>query len=221
MSVSGGPVARPAWAMLRPGMAVTVRIRQVFPCDGFSPAERMLNGRQPIQPGDRFLAELIKPPANPPPLVGGTVVKLDPPRKYGHPGRLTLQMSQLVEGPDGRAQPIPWVFDTEDRRFETRMHRALITALFGLEGAMVGGAIAGEVARRNPVFVSGGVAVGVILGLGYASFQRGVEANLEQGDTFEVVVGTTSYQPVPRAVMMNLFPAPNPARHKDKSEGQP
>ena len=69
MAASSGQAGRPAWATLQPGAAVTLRIRQVFPCDGFSPGERLLNGRQPIQPGDRFLAEVIKPPANPPPLV--------------------------------------------------------------------------------------------------------------------------------------------------------
>ena len=54
--------------------------------------------------------------------------------------------------------------------------------------------------------VTGGAGIGLILGLGYASFQRGVEANLEQGDTFEVVVGTTSYRPVPRTCADHPFP---------------
>ena len=200
---------------------MTLRIRQVFPCDGFSPGERLLNGRQPIQPGDRFLAEVIKPPSNPPPLVGGTVVKLDPPGRYGRPGRLTLQMTELVETNDGTWQPIPWQFDTEDRRSKTLRHRAWITALFGLEGAMVGAGVAAQVARRNPLFVTGGVAVGVIAGLGYASFQRGVEANLEQGDTFEIVVGTTSYQPVPRTALTTVFPAADPWQRKSKNKEQP
>ena len=164
---------------------------------------------------------MIKPPANPPPLVGGTVLKLDPPGRYGRPGRVTLQMTQLVESQDGTWQPIPWQFDTEDRRSKTLRHRAWIAALFGLEGGMVGAGIAGEVARRNPVFITGGLAVGVIAGLGYACFQRGVEANLEQGDTFEVVVGTTSYRPVPRTALTTLFPAPDPARRKGKQKGHP
>ena len=38
--VSFAPVPRPPLAMLRPGAAVTIRIRQVFPRDGFSPAVR-------------------------------------------------------------------------------------------------------------------------------------------------------------------------------------
>jgi hypothetical protein len=215
------PVPRPAWAALRPGAAVMLRVRQVFPCDGFSPGERLLNGRPAIQPGDRFLAEVIKPPSNPPPLVGGTVLKLDPPGRYGRPGRLTLQMTQLVQNLDGTWQPIPWQFDTLDRRTKSLKHRACITALFGLEGGMVGASIAGEVARRNPVFITGGLAVGVLVGLGYASFQRGVEANLEQGDTFEVVVGTTSYQPVPRTSLTTIFPAQDPWRRKGKKKEQP
>src|SRR5262249_50817557 len=103
-------------------------------------------------------------------------------------------MTQLVENRNGTWQVIPWQFDTEDRRTQSIRHRAWITALFGLEGGMIGAGVASQVAQRSPVFITGGLAVGVIGGLGYASFQRGVEANLEQGDTFEVVVGTTSYQ---------------------------
>jgi hypothetical protein len=48
-----------------------------------------------------------------------------------------------------------------------------------------------------------------------------VEANLEQGDTFEVVVGTTSYRPVPRTVLMSIFPAPDPWPRKHKPKDQP
>jgi hypothetical protein len=202
-------------------MAVTLRIRQVFPCDGLSPGERLLSGCQPTQPGDRFLAELITPHPTPPALVGGTVIKLDPPRRYGRPGRFTLQVTQLVETPDGRAQPVPWQFDTEDRRFKTRGRRAMLAALLGLEGTMLGAGVASEVARENPVFIGGGAAVGLLVGLGYASFQRGVEASLEQGDIFEIVVGTTSFRPIPRTALLTVFPAPDPWRHKDKNKGQP
>ena len=130
-------------------------------------------------------------------------------------------MTQLVERQDGTWQPVPWEFDTEDRRSKTLRHRAWITALFALEGGMVGASIAGEVARRNPVFITGGLAVGVIAGLGYASFQRGVEANLEQGDTFEVVVGTTRYRPIPRTALTTVYPAPSPAQTQVKHKGHP
>ena len=153
--------------------------------------------------------------------MGGKVIKLDPPGRYGRPGRLTLQMTQLVENADGTWRPIPWQFETEDRRTKSLRHRAWITALFGLEGGMAGASIAGEVAGRNPVFITGGLTVGVIVGLGYACFQRGVEANLEQGDTFEVVVGTTFYQPVPRTALTTIFPAQDPWRRKGKGKEQP
>ena len=86
VTASSEPVSRPPLATLRPGTTVRVRIRQVFPCDGLSPGERLLNGRQPIQPGDRFLAEVINPTSNPLPLVGGTIVKVTPPGKFGRPG---------------------------------------------------------------------------------------------------------------------------------------
>jgi hypothetical protein len=43
---------------------------------------------------------------------------------------------------------------------------------------------------------------------------RGVEADLEPGDTFRVVVGTTSYHPVPRNWQTILYPAVEPDRHK-------
>ena len=107
MAASSEPAERPPLATLRPGTAVKVRIRQVFPCDGLSPGERLLNGRQPIQPGDRFLAEVINPASIPPPLVGGTIVKVTPPGRFGRPGRLTLQMTQLVENSDGTSRTDP------------------------------------------------------------------------------------------------------------------
>jgi hypothetical protein len=216
------PVPASAWATLRSGTTVAVRVRQVFPSDGLSPGERLLNGRPPIQPGDRFLAEVINPPSNPLPLVGGTVLKVIPPGRYGRPGSLVLQMSQLVETVDGTPQLVPWTFDTEDRRFETKKRRLLVTALFAAEGAMLGAAVASQVAnQRSPIYVTSGAAIGAIVGVGYASFQRGVEANLEQGDSFEVVVGTTSYRPIPRTVITKLYPAANPSRKKSKPTEQP
>jgi len=123
-------------------------------------------------------------------------------------------MAQVVEKRNGTTELIPWRFDTEDRRFATRRHRALVTALFGLEGAGVGASLATQFARANPVFIGGGAGVGVILGLCYTTFQRGTEANLESGDAFEVVVGTTSFRPVPRTALINLYPAAEPSsRH--------
>ena len=71
MAASSVPAERPPLAALRPGTTVKVRVRQVFPCDGLSPGERLLNGRQPIQPGDRFLAEVINPRVDPTSPGGG------------------------------------------------------------------------------------------------------------------------------------------------------
>ncbi len=214
---STGTAERPSLAALRSGATVKVRIRQVFPCDGLSPGERLLNGRQPIQPGDRFLAEAINTKTTPPPLVGGKIVKVTPPGKFGRPGYLTLEMTQVVEEADGTSPEFPWLFDTNDRRFSTRVHRKLLTAVLGAEGAGLGADLGAQLlgtSAANPVYVVSGAGIGMILGLGYASFRRGVEASLEQGDTFEVVVGTTSYRPVPRTVLTKLFPATDPSRLK-------
>ncbi len=200
---------------------MTLRIRQVFPSDWFSPGERLLNGRPPIQPGDHFLAEVVKPPSIPQVLVGGTIVKVSPPRRFGRPGRITLEVAQLVESPDGKSQAIPWQFDTEDRSFATRRHRALLTALLGVEGAGVGASLGSQWSAsvmKIPIIVGGSAGAGLIVGLGYASLQRGAEATLEPGDSFEVEVGTTTYRPLPRTALLNLYPAPDPSHHKGKHE---
>src|SRR5579871_6037558 len=94
-------------AVLRQGEAVTLRIRQVFPADGLSPGERLLNSRAPVQAGDRFVAEIVKPVCNPPALVGGVVSKETRPGWFGRPGYVTLQMSQIVETVDGQARLLP------------------------------------------------------------------------------------------------------------------
>jgi hypothetical protein len=204
---------------------VTLRIRQVLPADGFSPGERLLNSRHPIQPGDRFLAEVVQPPGHAPALVGGTVTKVTPPGWFGRPGYVTLQLSQIIALVDGQAQPLPWQLDLADHSRTTRMHRALITALFGLEGAIVGASLF----YQNPNNPAVGVAVasaaggGLLVGLGYASLQRGLEASLEPGDTFRIVVGTMCYQPLPRDLQTILYPAADPkqrkVRHGDKVKG--
>jgi hypothetical protein len=56
-------------------------------------------------------------------------------------------------------------------------------------------------------FIGGGLGIGALVGLGYASFQRGVEAALEPGDTFQITVGTTQYRPVSREWQTILYPA--------------
>jgi hypothetical protein len=202
--------------VLRPGEVMTLRIRQVLPADSLSPGERLLNSRNPIQLGDRFLAEVIKPPCNPPALVGGTVTKVVRPGWFGRPGYVTLQLSQIIQTVDGQARPLAWQLDLADRTTTTRIRRALITALFGLEGAVIGTSIAFQ-NPNNPAYggaVIAGAGGGLLLGLGYASFQRGLEASLEPGDTFRIVVGTMSYHPVPRDLQTILYPAADPSRRK-------
>jgi hypothetical protein len=206
-------------AVLRGGEALTLRIRQVLPADGLSPGERLLNSRNPLQPGDRFLAEIVKPPRTPPVLIGGAVAKVVRPGWFGRPGYVTLQLSQLVENVDGPARLLPWQLDLADRRTTTQMRRASITALFGLEGAILGASIAVQNPNNPSVAaaVAGGAGGGLLLGLGYASFQRGLEASLEPGDTFRVVVGTMSYHRVPQDLQTILYPATDPSKHKRKA----
>lgn len=210
------PARPPVEAVLRPGEAMTLRIRQMLPPDGLSPGERLLNSRSPILPGDRFLAEVIQPPCDPPVLVGGAVTKVTPPGWFGKPGYVTLQLSQLVETVNGDSRLLPWHIDTSDRRVSTQTRRALLSALFGLEGAIIGASI-GFQNPNNPAVgaaVAGGAGGGLLLGLGYASFQRGLEASLEPGDTFRIVVGTMSYHPVPRDLQTILYPAADPSKLK-------
>jgi hypothetical protein len=131
-------------------------------------------------------------------------------------------MTQIVEKPDGTSDFVPWLWSTEDRRHKTLAERAALTALFGLEGAMFGAGMAAQVApKRSPVWIGGGTAAGVIVGLGYAGIRRGVEASLEQGDMFEIVVGTTSYRPIPRASLTTVYPAPNPSQRQRKEKEHP
>jgi hypothetical protein len=125
----------------------------------------------------------------------------------------------MVETPDGRSQPISWQFDTEDRSFATRSHRALLTAILAIEGAGFGASLGSQWATtvtRIPIIVGSSAGAGMILGLGYASVRRGTEASLEPGDSFEVVVGTTSYHPVPREALLKVYPAPAPTKSRQK-----
>lgn len=209
------PPLKPVDAVLRPGEAVTLRIRQVLPSDGFSPGERLLNSRNAVLPGDHFLAEIVQPPGNPPALVGGTVTKLVRPGWFGRPGYLTLQLSQFIQTPDGPARPLPWQFDTTDHRVTAQMRRAWLTALLGLEGVGLGAVIGAQMDLPNKLApVAGGAGVGLLLGMGYASFQRGQEASLEPGDTFRVVPGTMSYRPIAKNLETILYPPTDPNKRK-------
>jgi hypothetical protein len=202
--------------VLAPGQKVTLRIIRVFPVGGLSPGERLLNGHPPIQPGDRFLAEVLQPPGAPPDLVGGVVTKIVCPGCFGRPGYVVLQMGQLVADAAGMAQPGPWQVDLQDRRFGAQMQRAVVTTLFAVEGAAAGAAIGAQRAAGNMAWISGGTGIGLLLGVAYASLQRGTEPDLQPGDTFQVVVGTTCYRPIPREWQTILYPAPNPFCRKVK-----
>jgi len=202
-----GPVPRSEPIVLRSGMAATLRITQVIPSDGFSSGERLLNSRPPLQPGDCFLAELIDPCPPTPILVGGTVTRIIPPGHFGKPGYVSLQLTQLVERAEGEEGWLPWRMDMADRRFTTKMRRVLLTAMLGVEGVATGASIGAQFRTGNMAFIGAGMGIGALVGFGYATLQRGVEANLEPGDMFQVVVGTTEYRPISREWQTILYPA--------------
>ncbi|MDR3639595.1 MAG: hypothetical protein P4L84_37690 [Isosphaeraceae bacterium] len=205
------PAIPPREVLLRAGEKLTLRIRQVIPPDELSPGDRMLNSLPALAKGDRILAEVVAP--GPPALVGGVVLCIEPPRRFGKPGKVTLQLGQLVTFGNGRSEPVPWIFDLEDKRFNTRMKRKILLALFAAEGAGVGASIGSQLTgASNPLFIGGGAGVGLLSGVGYASLMRGREATLEPGDTFQVQVGTLSYRPVPPSSPLTTNPAQDPAR---------
>jgi hypothetical protein len=209
------PAPPPPPAILRPGEKVTVRILQVIPTDGLSPGERLLNSRYPLLPGDRFLAEVIEPRCNGPALVGGSVAKVIRPGWFGRPGYVTLQLAQFIQTVDGKGQEAPWQVNTQDQQLAARMRRALLTALISSEWAAVGASAgAQDLVLHNGLWVGSAAAMGLLLGLGFASFQRGTEPSLEPGDTFRIVVGTMKVQPVPKDWQTILYPATDPAKRK-------
>lgn len=210
------PITRADPVLLRAGLNVTLRICQLLPTDGLSSGDRLLNGRPPIQLGDCFLAEVIEPRPPYPVLVGGTVREITGPGRFGRPGYVGLQMTQLVQDAEGRTGQAPWRMDLADRRFATRMRRALLTTLLGLEGAGTGASIGAQFSGGNMSFIGGGMGIGALVGLGYATFQRGTEPNLEPGDTFQIVVGTTHYRPISREWRTILYPAADPGYGKAK-----
>ena len=206
------PPAASSTALLRPGETVTLRVRQVIPCDGLAAGERLLSGRPPIAKGDRVLAEVVQPGTHPPALIGGTIVQIDPPRRFAKPGRVTLELGQLVQVAPGRSELVPWIFDLEDRRFNVQMRRRLMLALFAAEGGGIGASLGAQAGPANPAYIGLGAGVGLLTGIGYASLMPGREANLEPGDTFQITVGTLSYRPVAPSPPLSLHPAPDPSK---------
>jgi hypothetical protein len=206
------PPSASATARLRPGETVTLRVRQVIPCDGLTAGERLLNGRPAITPGDRVVAEDVRPGVHPPALIGGTIVHIAPPKRFAKPGRVTLELGQLVQAAPDRSELVPWVFDLEDRRFNVEMRRRLTLALFAAEGAGIGASLGAQAGPSNPAYLGLGAGVGLLTGIGYASLMPGREASLEPGDTFKITVGTLSYRPLAPSPPLALHPAPDPAK---------
>jgi hypothetical protein len=213
-----GPISKVEPVVLKAGLTVTLRVCQVLPIDGYTAGERLLNSRPAIQEGDRFLAEVIDPCPPHPALVGGVVTKITEPGRFGRPGFVSMKMTQLVQTNQGGTEWLPWRMDMADRRFATRMRRVMLSTLLGLEGAGTGASVGVQYAGGNMAFIGGAMGIGAIVGMGYASFQRGTEANLEPGDTFEIVVGTTDYRPVSREWQTILYPAANPGGGKVKKK---
>jgi len=213
------PSAASETARLRPGETVTLRVRQVIPRDGLTPGERLLSGRPAIMPGDRVIAEDVRPGVHPPALIGGTIVHIAPPGRFAKPGRVTLQLGQLVQAAPGRSELVPWVFDLEDKRFNVQMRRRLLLALFAAEGAGIGASLGAQAGPANPAYLGLGAGVGLLTGVGYASLMPGREASLEPGDTFQITVGTLSYRPLGPSPPLSLHPAADPAK-RTKEHGR-
>jgi hypothetical protein len=206
------PPAASETARLRPGETVTLRVRQVIPRDGLAAGERLLNGLPAIAPGDRVIAENVRPGARPPALIGGTVVHIEPPKRFAKPGRLTLELGQLVQTSQGRDEFVPWIFDLEDRRFNVQMRRRITLALFAAEGAGIGASLGAQAGPPSPAYLGMGAGIGLLTGIGYASLMPGREASLEPGDTFRITVGTLSYRPLTSSPPLSVHPAPDPSK---------
>jgi hypothetical protein len=213
------PPAASQTARLRPGETVTLRVRQVIPCDGLTAGERLLSGRPAIAPGDRVVAEDVRPGVHPAALIGGTIVQIAPPKRFAKPGRVTLELRQLMQAAPGRSELVPWVFDLEDRRFNVEMRRRLTLALFAAEGAGIGASLGAQAGPSSPAYLGLGAGVGLLTGIGYASLMPGREASLEPGDTFKITVGTLSYRPLAPSPPLSLYPAPDPAK-RTKEHGR-
>jgi hypothetical protein len=53
-----------------------------------------------------------------------------------------------------------------------------------------------------------------VIGLAYASLQRGQAASLEPGDTLAVVFGSTEARKLPPEVPLRIYPVPEPEKVK-------
>ena len=202
---------RPSEAVLAAGETTRLRVRQVRPHDGMAPAERLLNSRAPLQPGDTFIAdvECLKPAGSPNATapVGGRVEKIDPPGLFGREGRLHLILSQIVRQEEGRL--VPWHLETHAEDAMSRRNRLLLNSLFALEGIGVGTSVAAQFSfsNANPSLLALGGGVGFIIATAMTATRRGLPARLDPGDRFEVTVGGLRCRPLPSSPEILIFPA--------------
>jgi hypothetical protein len=211
-AADGSPPPATDGLMLRPGQKLVLRVRQVIPCDGLSPGERLLNSRPLLVPGDRFLADVLHDATASGVLVGGTVTRVHPPGWFGRPGHVEIRLVQLLELREGMASPMPLRVDLKDHRLCPQACRCLANLYFGFEGGDVGASIGAQLAQGNLGFILGGAGIGFVVGLGAAALVHGPEGKLEPDDTFEITVGTCSYRPLPRTAPMTVYPPCVPIR---------
>jgi len=215
LAVSVLGIAAPPPAQLCEGAKVELRVRQVIPKDGLSRGERLLNSLPPLQPGDVFTAELVEAPGRGSVILAGCVESVTPPKRFGRPGNVSVKLAWPV-GPDG-SNPGKWGFNIEDQRFTSAQRRRAITSLFLLEGAVLGAAAGTALVDGKSAATLGGIGVGMLLGVAYASFQPGQAASLEPGDTLSVSLGATCAKKLPPELPLTIFPAHEPEeKHKGK-----
>jgi hypothetical protein len=194
--------------MAAPGTKVNLHVRQVIPGDGLSRGERMLNGDHPVKPGDVFTAEWPVAPGESPIILAGCVNEVVPPRRFGRPGSISVQIAWPFDASGNQ-----WSFDIEDQRFTSAQKRRAITALFLAEGFALGASVGSNIDQGKSGATLGGGGVGMVLGLAYASLQPGQAASLEPGDTLEVVVGSSEVRKLPPEVPLKVYPAHEPEKH--------
>jgi hypothetical protein len=197
--------------LLRPGQKLVLRVRQVIPCDGLSPGERLLSGRELLVAGDRFLAEVLENSCPSGVLVGGTITRVVPPGWFRRAGRVEVRIVQAVQFREG-AMPCALRVDLREQGLGLEACRCLANFYFGFEGGDIGASIGAQLAQGNLGFIMGGAGIGFLVGLGAAAFVHGPEGRLEPGDTFEMVVGSCSYHALPRTMPMTVYPPCVPVR---------
>lgn len=199
---------------LATGSKALLRIRQVIPTDGLSRGERLLNGLPPLQKGDVFTAELLEPACRPPLIIAGCVESVTPPRRFGRPGNVSLKFAWPLDNTG--EHPGQWKLQVEDQRFTSAQRRRAITSLLVLEGMILGASVGTTLDRSKTAVTLGGVGVGLLIGVAYASLQPGQAASLEPGDTLSVIVGTTAAKKLPPEAPLTVFPAHEPEEGKHR-----